>query len=305
MKSDCITAGICPRGANATTGLATLVFVALISGCASRAEQSNPFFAMDTWFRGPGVTLPPPTEERLDLLHELGYDGYSSALGEPEEMAAVARQAEQRDLKLVAVYTGATLTREGLTFEPRLDPTMAALGNYGTCIWLTITSSHFAKSSPEGDDAVVQGLRALADAAKTHKLRIALYPHAGNWMERLQDAVRLARKTDRPNLGVTFNLCHCLQVGDEERIPQLLEEAAPYLFLVTINGADTNAAGASWDRLIKPLDQGTCDLRPLLTKLHALHYKGPIGLQGYGTPHNPRENLTRSMNAWRDLNRKE
>jgi len=115
------------------------------------------------------------------------------------------------------------------------------------------------------------------------------------------DAMRLAKKVDRKNLGVTFNLCHCLMVGDEAKIPELLTEAAPYLFLVTINGADTGAARTSWGRLIRPLDEGSFDVGTVLKQLKALKYEGPIGLQGYGVNLPPKTNLTRSMNAWKKL----
>jgi sugar phosphate isomerase/epimerase len=279
----------------------TLLSAAILSGCASRAEQSNPFFVMDTWYMGTGATEIPSAEDQLELVRELGYEGYGCSLRDPDELRAIARSAEQKNLKLYSVYTGAALAPEGLTFDPRLEPAMEALESHGTIIWLTITSKDYATSSPEGDAAAVKCLRTLADAAKAHGLRIALYPHFGDWMERIQDAVRVARKADRPNLGVTFNLCHCLKVGDEHKIPQLLDEARPYLFLVTINGADANAADAGWDRLIQPLDQGTYNLRPLLNKLSELRYEGPIGLQGYAIKGNVRENLSRSMNAWRGL----
>jgi sugar phosphate isomerase/epimerase len=123
----------------------------------------------------------------------------------------------------------------------------------------------------------------------------------GNWTERVQDAVRVARKVDRKNFGVTFNLCHCLAVGDEDKIPALLEEAAPHLFMVSINGADSKAPGGGWGRLIQALDQGTFDMVPLLKKLQAINYRGPIGLQGYGVKGDAKDNLARSMAAWRQL----
>ena len=81
----------------------------------------------------------------------------------------------------------------------------------------------------------------------------------------------------------------------------MLAEAAPHLFLVTINGADSGAARTSWDRLIRPLDEGSFDLIPLLKKLRALNYSGPIGLQGYGVKLPPKDNLARSMVAWQKL----
>jgi hypothetical protein len=88
-------------------------------------------------------------------------------------------------------------------------------------------------------------------------------------------------------------------VGDEARIPELLAQAAPRLFVVTINGADAGAAGASWNRLIQTLDRGTYDIGIVLRKLRELRYTGPIGLQGFGIGGDIRDNLARSMAAWR------
>jgi sugar phosphate isomerase/epimerase len=118
----------------------------------------------------------------------------------------------------------------------------------------------------------------------------------------VQDAVRVAKKVNRPNFGVTFNLCHCLMVGDEDKIPELLAEAMPHLFLVSINGADTGAGRTSWARLIRPLDEGSKDLLPVLKKLKELGYAGPIGLQGFGVKLPQGENIKRSWSAWQKLN---
>ena len=72
---------------------------------------------------------------------------------------------------------------------------------------------------------------------------MAIYPHIGDWTERFEDALRVARLVDRQNFGVTFNLCHTLAAGDEETIPALLEKAGSSLLAVTINGADAGVKG--------------------------------------------------------------
>lgn len=69
-------------------------------------------------------------------------------------------------------------------------------------------------------------------------LRIALYPHVNAWLHRLEDALRVVKKVNRQNVGLTFNLCHALMDGAEPRIPALIAEAAPHLFVATLNGAD-------------------------------------------------------------------
>jgi sugar phosphate isomerase/epimerase len=131
---------------------------------------------------------------------------------------------------------------------------------------------------------------------------VAIYPHKGCWTERVQDAVRVAKAVNRKNFGVTFNLCHCLMAGDEAEIPVLLAEAAPHLFLVTLNGADSGKAGGEWAQLIRPLDEGSFPVQAVLKSFEAVHFTGPIGLQGYGLKISPKDNLERSLAAWRKLN---
>ena len=107
---------------------------------------------------------------------------------------------------------------------------------------------------------------------------------------------------DRKNFGVTFNLCHTLAVGDEPRIPALLEQAGTSLLAVTINGADADVKGPQWNRLIQTLDRGSFDVGVVLRTLRKIGYDGPIGLQGYGLEGDRRDNLARSMAAWRKRN---
>jgi sugar phosphate isomerase/epimerase len=253
------------------------------------AAMPNPFYAMDTYTKD------------LDLVKELGYAGLSWTLGDPKASQAAAEKARERGLKIFAIYCGVTLGKDKLQYDPRLKDTLAALKGHDTLIWLHISSKDYPKSSADGDAAAMEGLREIADLAAAQGLRVAIYPHVGNWTERVQDAVRVARKVDRKNFGVTFNLCHCLAVGDEDKIPALLEEAAPHLFMVSINGADSKAPGGGWGRLIQTLDRGTFDMVPLLKKLRAINYQGPIGLQGFGVKGDAKDNLARSMAAWRQL----
>ena len=51
--------------------------------------------------------------------------------------------------------------------------------------------------------------------------------------------MRVAKKVNRPNVGVMFNLCHWLKGGKGENLKPLLDQAMPYLRAVSINGADT------------------------------------------------------------------
>lgn len=261
----------------------------------------HPLYAMDTCTKTRYPASDTSVEQQLDLLHRLGYAGISWTAEDPARLEAAAHAAAERGVPVFAVYCHAELTRDQLKADPRLPAIMRALKGQNTILWLYVTSGAFKPSDARGDAVAAPELRRIADLAAEHGLRVAIYPHAGAWAERVGDAVRLAKQVDRGNFGVTFNLCHTLRAGEEARIPDLLREAAPHLFVVTLNGADSGAATASWNRLIRPLDEGTYDTGAFLRELDKVGFDGPVALQGYGITLPPEENLSRSMKAWRAL----
>lgn len=272
--------------------------IGLLACITTGAAEPFPFFAMDTVFHGNAKG------EILDVAKTNGFDGIGGTLGSPADVQASAAECEKRGLKLFAVYCGAKLLDDKLEIHPAAHDIMPALRSHGTVLWLHIDSGtqKFPRSSAAGDEIAVPALRAFADAAAANGLKVAIYPHVGNWTERVQDAVRVARKVDRPNFGAGFNLCHCLMIGDEEKIPQLLADAGDKLFIVTLNGADAGAGKTTWARLIQPLDQGTYDAGIVLRKLRELNWRGPVGVQAYGIKLPPAEILQRAGAGWKNLN---
>ena len=164
-----------------------------------------------------------------------------------------------------------------------------------------ITLGHVMQTSPEADDIVLAKLREVADYAQAREVRVALYPHTGMWIEHVEDALRVANKLNRPDVGVTFNLCHWLKVEGAERDPlPVLKAALPHLMFVTICGADMgDTKTMGWDRLIQPLGSGTYDVAVFMQKEQNAGYQGPVGFQGYGIKQEPREVLIKTMAAWR------
>ncbi len=88
------------------------------------------------------------------------------------------------------------------------------------------------------------------------------------------------------------------------RLDATIQQAAPRLFLVSINGADVKQPGYGWDRLIQPLGRGHFDVCDFLKKLKLAGYRGPIGLQSYAVPCDPAENMKESMAAWHDYQKR-
>jgi sugar phosphate isomerase/epimerase len=253
----------------------------------------NPFFAMDTATKDDNHKT---AREQAQMLKELGYPGIGIGYENTAALAEVLRELDQRDLQLFAVYTGINIDPGEQPYDPSLKDALRALDGRNTILWLFAQSKEQKPSASAGDARAAEILRELADAAAMHNVRIALYPHHSFWLETVEDAVRVAEKVNRPNVGVTFNLCHWLRVSGDRDAKSVIERAMPHLSVVTINGADTD--GRDWKTLIQTLDRGTFDARGFLETLRDAGYTGPIGFQGYGIGGDAYENLKHSMAAW-------
>lgn len=251
------------------------------------AGFSNEFFAFDNG-TGRGALSP---DEQARMLQELGYAGigYTGAAGIPQMLTAL----DERDLKMFSIYVGATIGPEGPKYDPGIPTAIEQLKGRDTFIWLTVRGN-----APDGDEQAVQVVREIGELADDAGLKVALYPHVGFYVARVEDAVRIAEKVDRPNVGASFNLCHWLKVGDEPNMRARMQQSLPHLMLASINGADHEGG---WDRLIQTLDRGEFDVYEFVNALHELGYTGPIGLQCYNVKGDRRENLQRSIAAWRAM----
>jgi len=255
----------------------------LAAGKEKRAAKPA-FFAFDNGV-GRGQWSP---QQQADVLKELGYAGigYTGT----DDLAERLRTFKARGLRVFSLYVHCYPGREE-AYPRELVEAMKQLEGTGTMLWLTVQG----KST---DEQAVRVLRELADAAARHGVRIALYPHFGNYVATTRDAVRLVKLADRKNLGVSINLCHELRSGNASQLGDIVKEAGPYLFLASVNGADREGG---WDKLIQPLGRGEFDVRAFLTQLRDADYAGPIGLQCYNVKGDLKDNLTRSMKAWKEL----
>jgi sugar phosphate isomerase/epimerase len=235
------------------------------------------------------------------MLAELGYDGMALATLDGAETQLA--ELEKNKQKLFAVYTPLNVDSGGRGYDPRLNELIPRLAGHGTTVWLFVTSRTHKPSTTEGDDRAVELLRQLSDFAQPYGVQFSLYPHRGNYAQRMEDAVRLAKKVDRKNVGVTFTFCHFLALDDAKNLDHVLELARPYLNMAVINGTDGyDAKNVSvW---IKTLDQGRFDVSSVLKALRKIDYSGPIGIICYGIHGDRREILARSMKGWKEISAK-
>ncbi len=235
-------------------------------------------------------------EEQASLLKELGFDGAGHLW--IDDLSQRIDTLEAHDLKLFQVYLRVNIAPGAEPYDPRLKKAFRLLKDRDVMLALLISGA--SPSDPAGDARAVKLVQEIADLAAEAGVRVALYPHSGDWLERVKDATRIVQKVDRPNVGFMFNLCHWLKVDGEKNLKPLLSSTMPHLFAVSIHGADCateiRAGTGNW---IQPLGEGTFDVKALLDTLKDLGYRGPVGLQCYGISGDARDHLAQSIDAWR------
>ncbi|MCE5308077.1 MAG: sugar phosphate isomerase/epimerase [Acidobacteriales bacterium] len=272
-----------------------LLAIALLAAPCARAADF-PFFAlcMDTH-----DAKKRNLQEQARMLRELGYDGAGHLwlAGLSERLATL----DAAGLRLFQVYFSLNIDPAAKqAYDPELKQALPLLKGRDVMLAVLVTGGR--PSDVTLDPRAVVLLREIAEMAQPNGVRVVLYPHVNNWLERVEDSIRLTRKIERPNVGVMFNLCHWLKLDDETHLRPLLQEAMPYLMAVSINGTDDGAAIKSGKgKWIQPLDSGSFQVSTVLRTLEDLGYRGPVGLQCYGIPGDARDHLARSMAAWRKL----
>jgi len=252
----------------------------------------RPFVAMHTG-TGPGS---PAEQARLTL--DLGFDGIAWGSDRVSEVRAAAEVAGG---DLWSAYHVLDLADPEGTGIDQLRAAMGAMTGGPGMVWLALRSS-FPRDLewPVGVEERGVALALLADLAELAEatgVELALYPHAGFWMETDGAALSLAEELDSRRVGVCFNLCHFLKVQEGTDPGATLRAAGERLFAVTVNGADLD--GDSWAKLIQPLGAGDHDLGGLLRLLDEVGFEGPVGLQAYGIARPAPVHLRASMGAWR------
>ena len=238
--------------------------------------------------------------EQAAMLKELGYEGVGHIWFDKVEERI--KTLDDAGLKLFQITTTVSLaTNKPAYDQQRFKEVLAAVK--GRNVQFLLIFGGAKPSDASEDERAVAIIREMSDLALDSGSQLLLYPHTRDWIERVEDAVRVAEKVNRPNVGAMFNLCHWLRVCEDRDYKTRLQKAMPRLFAVSINGADErDEKAANWKRYIQPLGSGDFDIATFLKTLKQLGYKGPIGLQCFCIGGDAREHLARSMAAWRKLN---
>ena len=142
----------------------------------------------------------------------------------------------------------------------------------------------------------VRNVQEMADLAAAQGVRVAIYGHAGMYVETGADAARIMKLANRPNVGASINLCHEFTAKKGDVLDETLKNVAPIAIRISVNGVDVTKK-----IYVQRLDQGDFDVVTYLNKLFAAGYKGPVGLQCYNVPGDTLENLKANISAWKKI----
>ncbi len=236
--------------------------------------------------------------QQAAMLQQLGFDGagHVGLDGLPQRLMTL----DEAKLQLFLAGTPINLSQDAAPQLAAFAAILPALKDRDVLLYVVL--SGLPTGDPQGMDRAVSILQQISDQAAPLGVRIGVYPHTGDWVATVPQAIAVAKKVERPNCGVIFNLCHFLRNEPVDTLDDVLKQAAPYLQGVTINGADLAGKNdPDWKRLIQPLDRGSFDIQKLLHQIDALSYTGPIGLMCYGIEGDAQEHLARSIAAWKKL----
>ncbi|MGL5017977.1 MAG: sugar phosphate isomerase/epimerase family protein [Luteolibacter sp.] len=268
----------------------------LLTLATAPAEPAGPalawqFFAFDNGV-GRGLW---PASKQAETVKSLGYDGIHYNYTTPTDFATKITACEAAKVPIKAMYIYTFVDKPSAAYDPGIKDAIRMLKGSDTVIWMTLRDGKRGQQDKEATKVV----REIAGLAAESGLKVSIYPHAGFYVATAEDAVRVVKQVDLPNVGVTINLCHELFAGNSERLAEVVKTAAPFLNLVSINGASPipGKGPKAWDTL--PLGSGTFDTDAFLRLIRDSGYRGPIGHQFFAVAGDDMQKLTLAIESWK------
>ena len=276
--------------------LSVITPLLLVSTAALHAAESAgawPFFAFDNGV-GRGTW---PAAKQAQTIKDLGYDGIHYNYTNPKDFAGKVAACKAAGVPIHAMYIYTFLGKPGAAYDPGIKDAIRMLKGSQTIIMMTLRDGKRGQQDSEAAGLV----REIAGLASESGLKVTLYPHAGFYVSNAEEGTRIAKLVNLPNVGVTVNLCHELFAGNSQRMDQVLKTAAPYLNLVSINGAAPipGKGPKAWDTLA--LGAGSFDVENFLRQLRDTGYRGPVGHQFFAVQGDDMEKLTHAIHAWKPM----
>ena len=259
----------------------SIFLITLQSAFAQKVR--NQFFALYNIIRGDSIHN--SLDKQVEFVKNAGFDAIE--ISQIEHFAQMKSAIDKNQFKGAFFYV--KLKLEPPFYDSSLEECIKQLKGTDVIIspFIVSETKRYKPSTHDADTLATHLLQQIGDMAKESGLEVAIYPHYSFYVERTEHALSLAKKANRKNLGLTFNLCHWLATTDEQERKMLkphLKELNPYLKMITISGANDviTENKVIWDDYILPLGQGTFNTLGLVSfMIKDLKYKNPIGVQCY------------------------
>ena len=273
-----------------------LLFVAL---WAFESAQANSFFAFSFGFKGL------PVEERVDFLYSTGYDGIAMNVWNDKLLRDFAEVmampvVQSGKFHVFAVYFPFSLN------NPKHRSLASSILRIGkpqhVPIWLMI------KPVDAERQKVIDLIVDICDEAQSFDTKVILYPHDMSYFESAEDTLPVLEALNKKNLFTSIHSNHELRKGNANRLEAAIKKSAPYLALAALSGANggdkINRYSKDWSDVVQPLADSTFDVHRYYKLLLKYGYTGPVGLQNFGIPGDPKVHHRESLKVWRSWNEK-
>jgi len=278
------------------------IFFVLILICSNSLlaqKVKNEFFALHNIIRGDSTYT--TFDKQVELVKNAGFDGIE--INQIESFDGMKTALDKYEFKGSYFYIKLQL---GEPMDNRIEKAINSLKGTNTIIapYILADNKRFKPNSPEGDSEAIRLLQIISVWSKKAGLQVAIYPHFSFYVERTDHALQLAKKVNRKNVGLSFNLCHWLattSLTERTDLKRHLKEINPYLKMMTISGAyDVISQKKSiFDDYILPLGTGNFDTYDLVKfMVKTIKFKNPIGVQCYNIKGNKPQLITHTMTVW-------
>lgn len=163
----------------------------------------------------------------------------------------------------------------------------------------------FGKKVEGYDDIFVENkLREIVSYASPKKVEVILYPHSWCFFESAEEGMPFIEKINHDNLKIAFHLYHEIKAKNGDRIHEILDKIKHKLGAVTLSGTDSVADYESRRAMdistIKPLGQGTFNVKQFTRELKKTGYTGYVGFMNFKFKESPEDYLAKSRGFWMD-----
>lgn len=265
----------------------------LLSACCTLCVGpviATPFFAMSYGFSDMAPV------EQTAWLAEAGYEGIAVHVWNDElfsrlEATLASEPVVSGKLQVVGAYFPYNIT------NPAHRSLASRILRAGVPLWL-------APQAPGATDKnVVALLRDLADEAASLGLDVIYYPHDNHHCLDAEHADRLITQANRLNLFNSLHLHQELRAGHADRLSEVIETVLPRVRLVSLSGANLPdqiyQGSRDWSDVVQPLAESAFDVAGFYRDLLQSGYHGPVGIQNWKIPGDPRVHHTTSLQLLR------